>query len=788
MKKNFLLFVLGLITSFSFAQNVIFQDNFESYNVGAKVAQNSTVWTTWSNTPGSAEDAVVSDDTAFSLSKSMLVSGTNDMILPLGNKTSGKYSVSFNCFVPTGFAGYYNIQHFQAPGTEFAYEVYFTNNGTGYIEVNNVKTNFTFPMNSWFAVENYINIDKDSASLTINNAYVHSWKYSMQASSATGTKQLGGMNIFAGAPDGQTPKFYVDDVRYAPVPELLFADNFEAYTIGNKVAQTNSKWTTWSNTPGSAEDAVISGDTSLSPVKSMLVSGSNDMVLKLGNKTSGEFLVDFNYFVPTGFGGYFNIQHFEAPGTEFAYEVYFGNNGSGYVQVNSVKTNFTFPMNKWFNIKNNINIDDDSVQLTVNNVAVNKWKFSMKATAPTGTKQLGGINIYAGAPETQTAKYYVDDIKYWSLSTELVPPTVSIDSASLLTSGVNKTFKISNVGQQDLTYSVYGIYPASGKSVNNSNNAKLTLFENKNGTMTHTSIGLTNGVGYGGPVSFRAAAFFKPEKTREYAGMSINSVDVGIWSIPVGGTAKLMVWDRGSYSTPGPGTLLDTVVFSIPTEQTVYTVPLHSPIYLDGKDIWVGYQAADADAVDFPIGVDGAPRVSQSSWLSTGPGWSEMNAGTDANIFISCNLVGDGVNNWITTSPSNGTIVPGANTTITVSFDVAGLVDDTTYNGKIVVASNDPENEYKEVDVQLVVLPVGIGNVDKVGVMTYPNPTQDFINIVTNNIIESVQVVNIAGQVVDFVKVNTKDASIDMSRFEKGSYILNIRVNGQIVSKKVSVN
>lgn len=779
MKKFTLFMALVLFASFGFAQAVIFQDDFESYTVGAKVAQNSSVWTTWSNAPGGAEDAVISDDTASSPTKSMMVSGTNDMILPFGNKTSGKYMISFDFFVPTGFAGYYNIQHFEAPGNEWACEVYFTNNGTGYIEVNNIQTNFTFPMNTWFEVENYVNIDEDSASLTVNGVLVHSWQFSMQASSGIGTNQLGGMNMYAGAPTGQTPKYYVDNVVYAPVPDLLFADDFEAYTVGNKVAQNSTVWTTWSNAPGGAEDAVISDDTASSPTKSMMVSGTNDMILPLGNKTSGEFLIEFDYFVPTGFAGYYNIQHFEAPGNEWACEVYFTNNGTGYNTVNSINNNFTFPMNTWFTVKNYVNLDADSASLTINGVYVHSWQFSMQSNSGTGTNQLGGIDMYAGAPTGQTPKYYVDDVKYWSLSTELLPPTVNVTPTSITTTGVNKTFTIENVGQQDLNFSVNAIYPsAKGKGT-------------KNGTLTHMTSAMASGVGFTGPITVKAAALFKSEKVADYVGMSINAVNIGIWDMPVGDSIRLMIWERGSYTTPGPGNLIYTAPVNLTlTDTGTVTIPLTTPIYLDGKDIWVGYQFSDADANDFVIGVDAGPRTFQSSWLSTGPGWSEMSGTIDANIAISCLLTGAGFNNWMTITPNTGTVTPAGSSTITVSFDTTGLEYDTTYTGKIVVASNDPNNEYVEVSVALTIPDPGIGvsEIGKIGVMTYPNPAQDFMNVITNNIIETIQIYNVAGQKVSDITVNAANTKVDLRQLEKGTYIVNINVAGQVITRKINVN
>jgi len=152
MKK---LLLLSVIVAFAFsvkAQTTLIDENFDSYTTGGQVADQSDIWTTWSNDPGSAEDAVVSEDYANSTAKSMLVTGTNDMILPLGDKTSGVYDVNFYYYVETGFGGYFNIQHFEAPGNQWALECYFGENGTGRLHVEGTDFNFDYPKDQWFLI------------------------------------------------------------------------------------------------------------------------------------------------------------------------------------------------------------------------------------------------------------------------------------------------------------------------------------------------------------------------------------------------------------------------------------------------------------------------------------------------------------------------------------------------------------------------------------------------------------------------------------------------------------
>ncbi|MCF8377844.1 MAG: hypothetical protein K9G67_15925, partial [Bacteroidales bacterium] len=104
MKKVLLFTVSFMFLAFSsFSQTSIYEDDFESYNVGEYLAEQSTEWTTWSGAPGTAEDALISDAQANSPTKSVIVDGTTDLVKPFGNKTSGRYEVSFYYYVPSGY-------------------------------------------------------------------------------------------------------------------------------------------------------------------------------------------------------------------------------------------------------------------------------------------------------------------------------------------------------------------------------------------------------------------------------------------------------------------------------------------------------------------------------------------------------------------------------------------------------------------------------------------------------------------------------------------------------------
>lgn len=212
MKKSllFLLLMFAAI-SFTFAQTVVFSDNFDSYTAGSHLAQSSSAWTTWSNAPGGSEDGVITTAQAASAPNSLLVNGSVDQVYPFGNYTTGHYTVTFNMYIPsTGNGGYFNIQHVLLQ--QWSYECYFYNDGTGYLKVGGSNINFTYPSNAWFPVVMDVDMDQDQTSLTINNVLVNSWPFHYTGDATTGgVNQLAGIDLYAGAPNNLSGTYYVDD-------------------------------------------------------------------------------------------------------------------------------------------------------------------------------------------------------------------------------------------------------------------------------------------------------------------------------------------------------------------------------------------------------------------------------------------------------------------------------------------------------------------------------------------------------------------------------------------------
>jgi predicted acetyltransferase len=68
----------------------------------------------------------------------------------------------------------------------------------------------------------------------------------------------------------------------------------------------------------------------------------------------------------------------------------------------------------------------------------------------------------------------------------------------------------------------------------------------------------------------------------------------------------------------------------------------------------------------------------------------------------------------------------------------------------------------------------------------YPNPCIDKLQIAGKQIINSIKIFNISGQVVGFEsKLNTNKYTLEMSDFDKGVYFILVKYDDSAISYKV---
>ncbi|NQV18637.1 MAG: T9SS type A sorting domain-containing protein [Armatimonadetes bacterium] len=191
----------------------IYDDDFESYNVGEYLAVQSDYWTTWSNAPGGPEDAFVSEEQALSGTQSVKIDGSSDVVLIMDNYTSGCYSMDLNMYVVSGNTAHFNLQKTNTPGEQWAMEIYFDVNGEACVYAGAAAACvFPFDFDTWMNFEIIADLDNDLGELCFNGTLLHTWQWSLTTWGVPGLLSLGGMNMYAWASAGNNPLYYFDDI------------------------------------------------------------------------------------------------------------------------------------------------------------------------------------------------------------------------------------------------------------------------------------------------------------------------------------------------------------------------------------------------------------------------------------------------------------------------------------------------------------------------------------------------------------------------------------------------
>ena len=752
MRKNLLLF-LAMFIGFGLSAQ-IYDENFDSFTAGDYLAVvDGDNWTTWSDDPGSAEDPMISDAFSLSAPNSVMVSGTNDGVFPCGDLTSGSYVVSFDFYVPADRVGYFNIQ--QVFASEWGMSITFMPDESITVSCGDqAPTGFTYTPDTWFPVEVMIDLNEDMAACYIDNALIAEWQWSLTEGGDPGTLQLGCVNMYAyDGGVGGTPEYYFDNFVFEEMSDVLYFEDFDDFADGDYLAVVDPEnWTTWTDAPGTAEDPIISSDESLSAPNAVMVTGTNDAVFPCGDLTSGSFAVSFDFFIPSGNAGYYNLQHVFA--SEWALECFMNADGTTQIDAGGQSiTNAAFDFDTWFNVVVEVDLTDDWATMYWDDEMILEWQWSLKTDGTPGTNQLGCVNMYAGANGSDNPLYYFDNFTFVSLSSALAPPTAEVDTDEFIVEisdgvAVTETFNLANIGEQDLSYEIYPVYDVEAAS------------GTATGTMSYCG-DFDAGIGSDGAVARKIAVLFQPSMLADYIGTELTSIDFYLADQAL--DLQVKVWTVGATTVPGPGEEIYSASFN-PTIGAWNTAELSEGIILDGTPIYVGVTYFQPAGI-FAFGSDIGPRFPGVNWSSTGPGWSEFTL--DRNWNIRGNVTGDPITTYMDIPIDMGMVMPGDDETIGVFFDPTGLAAGQ-YTGEIVVATNDPETNYNYIDVILDIV-TSVNDVNATDAVTlYPNPTSDLIQLRADANITEVRVSNYLGQVVNVYQVMNTQTSIDLSQLDNG--------------------
>ncbi|MCB9285861.1 MAG: T9SS type A sorting domain-containing protein [Lewinellaceae bacterium] len=416
----------------SCAMDPVVFENLDDYTTGEYVGLQSEAWTTWNGLPGTDEDALVSDTQAFSPPNSILIEGQNgptDLVLGLGQQPEGNWYLSFRMYIPSGKYAYYNIQD----GLPFNYtqwnlEVGFNAGNEGQIiESGTAIGNFSFPHDTWFQVVHHIDLDNDNASLIIDGVNVWNWQYGPGFS-------IGSLDFYTNA-NGPN-QWYLDDIEMRPLTPCpggaIICDGFEVYNQG-PVSGQSAHWAPWSNSPtddGMVQDGPTFAHTGC---RSLLISddGPDDQLLLLGDRTKGNYLLEWYMYIPEGNLGYYNLQKFQDnPAAEVGMQVEWLADGTATLDAGGADVAaFSWTPDTWMHIQHFIDLDNDWMSLVVDGVVVYQWPANWATFVPTGTKQLGAVEFFGNTEN----RYYLDDVALIWLPLPAVTASLNVDMSMVET-------------------------------------------------------------------------------------------------------------------------------------------------------------------------------------------------------------------------------------------------------------------------------------------------------------------------------------------------------------------
>jgi hypothetical protein len=267
-----------------------------------------------------------------------------------------------------------------------------------------------YPQGEWFDIVNIIDVTNQRGEIIINGQSVYTWTYGPDWS-------IGAFNFF---PRSATELYYVDDVIMRPIvlngedcPEgSIICDGLESYNDG-PVSDQSSHWGPWTSSP--ADDGIVTEEQAFEGCNSLKITDEDpdDQLLLLGDRTEGNYLLEWKMYVPDGSLGYYNLQKFQdSPGDEFGMQVEFFADGTATLDAGTADVvTFNWTADTWQTYQHFIDLDNDWMTMVVDGVEIFGWPFSWTTFTQTGTKQLGSIDFFGNTD----CVYYLDNVLFQQL-------------------------------------------------------------------------------------------------------------------------------------------------------------------------------------------------------------------------------------------------------------------------------------------------------------------------------------------------------------------------------------
>ena len=595
--------------------------------------------------------------------------------------------------------------------------------------------------------------------------------------------------------------------------EVLIQDNFEAYTVGNKIAVEgaaagNDWWTTWGQVPGGSEDGVVA---EYGGSKCGYLTYGNDQVLKLGGTSSGVYDLEFDILIPAGKNGYFNILHeFDGMASTWALESHLHMSsataeapGAGAVEAGGESATITCVYDEWMHFRLHVDTDADLAQYYYTlpgqeEEMVLEWQWSLDAQGKPASRKLDAMDFF---PPLNAAKseYYLDNFTCTRIggetAAELVFNPESINEEVEADEISSVTISIENEGTSIGEYSAWVDYGVGQGGSNQeiisyaidpvSSPAGLTWQSETPVNFEVASLFPATSYGnsvMGTYITGAAYAFFE---WQDQSGNQSTDLEAGTDVI-------FRIYGPGTNGKPGEILAEKTITRDQIVWNQYTLVEFDEPVALTGFDVYVAIEMTAAvngttmsldGSGQAVVGYGDLYRQGKGSYLSITENGGGQNYGNWC-LFMLCEgaPVAGG---YASLNKTNGSIAIGGSDEITVNLSTIGLEENETYEAAVKFVTNDPTQPVVEIPLTLTVKGESIAENVVETYNVYPNPTTDAVTVEGENI-DYIAVYNSVGQLVNVVK--NANNTVDMSAYENGVYFFNIVDNaGQSALQRVVV-
>ena len=595
--------------------------------------------------------------------------------------------------------------------------------------------------------------------------------------------------------------------------EVLIEDNFEAYTVGNKIAVEgaaagNNWWTTWGQVPGGSEDGVVA---EYDGSKCGYLTYGNDQVLKLGGTSSGVYDLEFDILIPSGKNGYFNILHeFDGMGSTWALESHLHMSsatveapGAGAVEAGGESATIVCIYDDWMHFRLHVDTDADLAQYFYTlpgeeEELVLEWQWSLDSQGNPASRKLDAMNFFPPL-NAATSEYYLDNFKCTRIggetAAELTFNPEAIEEEVPADDMASVTINIENNGTSIGEYSAWVDY-----GVGQGGNEEQVISYAIDPVSSPAGLTWTSEQ----PVNFEVASLFP---ATAYGNSVMGTYITGAayaffeWQDQSGNqTADLEPGTDIIFRIYGPGTngkpgevLAEKTITRDQIVWNQYTlVEFDEPVALTGYDVYVGVEMTAAvggttmsldGSNQAVVGYGDLYRNGKTAFLSITENGGGQNYGNWC-LFMLCQGA-PVVGGYATLDKTSGSLAIGGSDEVKVNLSTIGLTPNETYEAAVKFITNDPEQPIVNIPLTLK---VGGENIAENVVETYnvyPNPTTGAVTVEGENI-SYIAVYNSVGQLVNVVKnVNN---TVDMSAYENGVYFFNIVDNaGQSALQRIVV-